>query len=76
MFCPKCGVKTGDGARFCTGCGAPLAVNPADVIHVTKGFIARHDQEIFGINTGTNDKKGGFFLKEDINFVNCGLKKL
>jgi len=32
MFCPKCGVKSEDGARFCMGCGTPLAVNPADVI--------------------------------------------
>lgn len=24
MFCPVCGMKVGDNARFCTGCGAPL----------------------------------------------------
>lgn len=24
MFCPVCGTKVGDSARFCTGCGAPL----------------------------------------------------
>lgn len=24
MFCPVCGTKVGDNARFCTGCGAPL----------------------------------------------------
>lgn len=24
MFCPECGTKVGDNARFCTGCGAPL----------------------------------------------------
>lgn len=32
MFCPKCGVKSEEGARFCTGCGTPLAVKPADVV--------------------------------------------
>lgn len=25
MFCPKCGTKNDDGARFCANCGAPLA---------------------------------------------------
>ena len=25
MFCPKCGTKNVDEARFCTACGAPLA---------------------------------------------------
>lgn len=24
MFCPVCGTKVEDSARFCTGCGAPL----------------------------------------------------
>lgn len=24
MFCPVCGTKVGNGARYCTGCGAPL----------------------------------------------------
>lgn len=24
MFCPKCGSKIGDDARFCTECGLPL----------------------------------------------------
>lgn len=25
MFCPKCGTKNPDGAKFCSGCGGPLA---------------------------------------------------
>ena len=29
MFCPKCGTKNVDGAKFCTGCGAPLGPAPA-----------------------------------------------
>ena len=29
MFCPKCGTKNVDGAKFCRGCGAPLAAAPA-----------------------------------------------
>lgn len=28
MFCPKCGTKNVDGAKFCTGCGAPLGPAP------------------------------------------------
>ncbi len=24
MFCPKCGTKNVDGAKFCAACGAPL----------------------------------------------------
>mgnify|MGYP004586350823 FL=1 len=34
MFCPVCGTKVGDNARFCTGCGAPL-----DALH-QGGFVA------------------------------------
>lgn len=29
MFCPKCGTQNGDGARSCSGCGAPLPQAPA-----------------------------------------------
>lgn len=29
MFCPKCGTKNVDGAKFCCGCGAPLGPAPA-----------------------------------------------
>ena len=24
MFCPNCGTQNADGAKFCSGCGAPL----------------------------------------------------
>ena len=27
MFCPKCGTKNEDDARFCAACGAPLEDN-------------------------------------------------
>ena len=45
MFCPVCGTKVEDSARFCTGCGAPLGalqqggvdaptqVNPTGVVN-------------------------------------------
>ena len=29
MFCPKCGEKNPDGAKFCAKCGAPFAPAPA-----------------------------------------------
>lgn len=29
MFCSKCGIQNADGARFCSGCGAPLVSEPA-----------------------------------------------
>lgn len=29
MFCPRCGAQNPDGAKFCAGCGAPLASRPA-----------------------------------------------
>lgn len=30
MFCPKCGTKNVDGAKFCTACGNPLPVATAE----------------------------------------------
>lgn len=36
MFCPKCGSKLSDGARFCTECGLPL------------GGLSAHDNETPG----------------------------
>ena len=30
MFCPKCGTKNVDGAKFCAACGNPLPVAPGE----------------------------------------------
>jgi hypothetical protein len=31
MFCPNCGIKNEDAARFCAGCGTPLALAASGV---------------------------------------------
>lgn len=32
MFCPKCGAKNPDGARFCSSCGANLNIRQAQQV--------------------------------------------
>lgn len=36
MFCSKCGTENADGAKFCKGCGAELAVAPKQETDVKK----------------------------------------
>jgi urease beta subunit len=41
-----------------------------------RSYCQESSGTICGKNPGMNNKKGGFFFKEDINLTNCGLKKL
>lgn len=40
MFCEKCGRKLEDGAKFCEGCGAPVA-EPVPAIRLCAGCGAQ-----------------------------------
>ena len=37
MFCTKCGKELPEGSLFCTACGTPVSVAPADVQHEEDG---------------------------------------
>ncbi len=35
MFCPNCGIKLGDDAKFCPSCGTPANVAPQEPVYTT-----------------------------------------
>ncbi len=48
MFCPSCGTKNGNGARFCRGCGTALPQGAAQAL----GQMPRAEAPSQGVGTG------------------------
>lgn len=54
MFCPKCGKEIPDGARFCSGCGNPIAAHTTDTSSINNGAGTAP-------NTKNNNNGYGYF---------------
>ena len=56
MFCSKCGMKMKEGAKFCSSCGAPVAVKRNTVVPEDKNVSSPLSPQT-GTSLQTTQKK-------------------
>ena len=70
MFCPKCGCKNRDGAKFCAECGNPMpqegGAAPATGATVTQASATPSEADP---NATESTGKLGAFLRKPVNFL-------
>ncbi|WP_020617229.1 PrsW family intramembrane metalloprotease [Paenibacillus daejeonensis] len=64
MFCPSCGYKAGEGARFCPGCGNELATAEAAASAETAGAGQRQEASAGPAEGETRTTSGGGIFQD------------